>query len=106
MAGAGCVCGGGVSGRGACMAVGCAWQRGMCGGGHAWQVRGMHGRGHAWLGHVWQRGVSGMGTCIAGLHAWQERWPLQHTVCILLECILVVQYFTCKMDNHLIIIPS
>ena len=40
-------------------------------GGHTWQG-GMHGGGHAWWGR-----------------AWQERQPLQRTVHILLECILV-----------------
>ena len=79
----------------------------MCGGGHAWQgcvhgrgacvAGGMHGsrvcmaRGHAW-----------QGTCVAGGgHAWQERMPLQWTVRILLECILVAKYFTfsCTLQN-------
>ena len=50
----------GVHGRGVCMAGG------MHGGG-------MHGGGGVWWGH-----------------AWQEQWPLQWTVCTLLECILVV----------------
>ena len=55
----------GGCGRGACVAGCCAFQReGMHG-------RGMHGRG-----------------C-----AWQKRWPLQQTVCILLECILVLLIF-------------
>ena len=35
-------------------------------------------------------------TCVVGDvrgggHVWQERWPLQQMVCILLECILVSQ---------------
>ena len=69
-----------------------AWQRGPCmvkGGGvwqrgHAWQG-GMCGGGYVWQGgHVWQ-GVA----CVAGRHAWQERLPLQQTVRILLQCILV-----------------
>ena len=72
---------GGQVWQGACMAgvciAGC-----VCAGGHAWQGgmlgRGMHGRGHAWQrGYVW-RG-----------HTWQERWPLQCMVHILLECIIV-----------------
>ena len=79
---AGHMCGRGVHGGG------------MHSGGHAWQGacvagrmcgrggmhgRGMHGRGACVAGgHVWQLG-----------HAWQERWPLQQTVSILLECILV-----------------
>ena len=47
---------------------------------------GMHGRGACMAGggHVWQGGVHGRG------HAWQERWPLQQAVHILLECILVL----------------
>ena len=36
-------------------------------------------------GHACQGG----GACVAGGRAWQERRPLQLTVCILLECILV-----------------
>ena len=52
-------------------------------------------------GHAWQRGMSSRGACMAGgMHggghvclrggrrARQERWPLQRTVRILLECIL------------------
>ena len=57
---------GGMHGRGACMARGHVWK------GHAWQG-GMHCSGHAWQGG----------------HVWQERQPLQQTVRILLECILV-----------------
>ena len=65
--------GGGVHGEdGACMAKG--------GGGHAWQ-RGMRGRG-AWVAircawHGWQLGVHGKGgmhgrgACVAEGHAWQ-----------------------------------
>ena len=65
---------------GACMAGGC-----MHGWGHAWQgcvARGsMTGRGHALQGrHVWWG---------RGEPAWQERWPLQRAVRILLERILV-----------------
>ena len=77
---------------------------GMCGRGHAWQgmciAGGIHGREGAYMagdcmaggcvagdmhgrGHVW------WGACMAGGHAWQERWPLQQAVHILLECILV-----------------
>ena len=88
---------------------GCAWQRG-----HPWQRRacvgkrgvygegGMYGKG----GCAWQRGcmVKGVcgkgGACVArgGMHGelghvWQERRPLQRTVCILLECILVAHHF-------------
>ena len=47
------------------------------GGEHVWQGVCMAG------GHVCQ------GVCMAGGHAWQERRPLQQTVRILLECILV-----------------
>ena len=68
---------GGVHGRGACV-VG-----GMCGRVHVWQGACMAGGVHD-RGHVWQ------GACMAGGHAWQERWPLQWTVRILLECILLV----------------
>ena len=65
------------------------WQSGgVCGGGHAWQgacvTGGMHGRGCAWQGGMCSRSMHGGG------HAWQERRPLQRTVRILLECILVI----------------
>ena len=71
-----CVCD-----RGACMAGG-MHGRGVCmAGGHVWQ-------GCAWWGHIHGRGMHGRGG-----HVLQERRPLQHTVCILLECILV---FKCK----------
>ena len=97
---------------------GCPWQGACMAGGHAWQGACV-ARGHAWQGHAWQgtcmaegdmhgRGVSmagGMcgrrsmcdkGLCMARGHVWQrghaclERWPLQLTVRILLECILVL----------------
>ena len=78
-------------------------------GGHAWQGMcawwgcvsqgGMHDREHVWLGegHEWQGGAmrGRVGACMAGGgvcgrgHTWQERRPLQRTVRILLECILV-----------------
>ena len=48
-------------------------------------VRGMHGR----VGNAWRVGV-----CMAGGHAWQDRRPLQGTVHILLECILVFQFIS------------
>ena len=68
---------GGMCGkRGPCVVRGHAWQR-AC----AWHG-GMYGGGWA----VWQGGLHGRGRC-----AWQGRQPLQLTVCILLECILVVQ---------------
>ena len=62
------------SGKGVCMVEDHAWQEGMHG-----EVGG---------------GMCGRGTCMAGGHAWwgcvwQERWPLQQMVRILLECILV-----------------
>ena len=102
-----------VAGRacmvGACMAGRHAWQGGMRGRGCTWWG-GMHGRGYAWQGacivgrcggcvHVRDACVVGgacmAGTCMAaGVHggggrAWVERRPLQRTVLILLECILV-----------------
>ena len=58
---------------------------GMCGEG------GLSEGGVCGRGHVWQWGRGG--------HAWQERRPLQRTVCILLECILVNSY----LRNHEII---
>ena len=36
------------------------------------------------------RGCAWQEACVAGGHAWQERWPLQQAVRILLECILVL----------------
>ena len=72
--------------RGACMAGGM-----HDGGGHAWQwacvAGGVHGRGYAWWGACMAE------VCMAGGHAWQDRWPLQRTVCILLEWILVSLIF-------------
>ena len=62
----------------------CVVNGGMCGEGgvHGKQGAcvvggGMHGKG----------GVHGRGA------AWQERWPLQWTVCTLLECILLLKFF-------------
>ena len=50
----------------------------------------MRGRGACMAGGVHgRRGMHGTGTHMAGGHEWQERWPLQQMVCILLECILV-----------------
>ena len=37
-------------------------------------------------------GMHGRGGC-----AWQERWPLQRMVCILLECILIEDGFKVKV---------
>ena len=72
MHGRGGVCGRGDvhgGGGGHVWQVGDAWQGGMYGGGGGeWQG------GHAW----WCGGMHGM------------RWPLQLTVSILLECILVI----------------
>ena len=101
--------GGGMHGRGhawwGCMAGG-MHGGGCMAGGHVWggcMAGGMHGRG-AWGMHggcmygrvcVWLvGGVHGSGMCMVGGmcgggHAWQEIQPLQRTVCILLECILV-----------------
>ena len=92
-----------VRGRGVCMADG-VHGRGAC------VVGCMHGMGHVWLGwHAWQGhlwwgvcvagGMHGRGACMAtgamcgGGHVCLERWPLQQTVCILLECILVYLIF-------------
>ena len=54
---------------------------GVCGQGVHGRWGGMHDWGHAlqWR-HVWWGREE---------PAWQERWPLQQAVCILLECILV-----------------
>ena len=73
--------------QGTCMAGGMhgsghAWEEGICGGGHACQGVCMGG-GHEWWGACMVGSVHGRG------HAWQERQPLQWTVHILLECILV-----------------
>ena len=83
--------GGGMHGKGACMAGGVYGKRvcmarggGMCGRGHSWQGdmhgrgdvcgrRGMHGGGTCVAGGcAWQRGVHGKGACMAGGHAWQR----------------------------------
>ena len=89
----------GMHGRGGINDQGCAWKGawwevcmagGMVGwacmaGRHAWQgmcmAGGVHGRVHAYHG-----GLHGVG---GGLHG-KERRPLQRTVRILLECILVM----------------
>ena len=90
----GCMAGG-VHGRGACVAGGC-----VCGRGHAWQGTCMLG-GCIWYGVCVAGGMYGWGdmsarggvACVVGGHAWQERRPLQRTVRILLECVLV---FVCR----------
>ena len=103
---------GGASMAGVCMAGDTCVARGACmvGDVHG-RGRGMHGqRLHAWWGHVYWGGVHGRGVCQAGEacmagvvwqgasmarghvwqgHAWQVIRPLQRTVRILLECILV-----------------
>ena len=67
---------------------------GMCGkGGHAWTGQ-LHGRGACVVGVCMAGGVCFGGGC----HAWQERWPLQRTVRILLECILVVIVIVCSLQ--------
>ena len=84
--------GGGVHGRG------CAWQGSVC----VWQGEGvcMTGGacvagGHAWPERAWlgegcvAGGVCGRGGMHGRGRVWQERRPLQQTVCILLECILI-----------------
>ena len=77
---------GSMHGKGACMARGYAWQGNACqgacvAGGHAWEWR------HAWKGSMCGRGHAWQGGC-----AWQESWPLQRTVRILLECIFFLQF--------------
>ena len=60
-----------------------AWQGGM-------RVRGVCGGGACVSGGVCMAGGHGQGACVVGGgHVWQVRWPLQQTVCILLECIPV-----------------
>ena len=75
----------GVCMAGACM-VGGMCGRGVCGG--VCVAGGMHGRCVCYRGNAWQ------GCAWWGGHAWQERWPLQWMVCILLECILV---YICRL---------
>ena len=107
-------------GRVACMAGG------MYGRGYAWQGY-MHGRGACMVGGLHHRGgmcgrgaacVMGVGVAVAGVHSrgvnqgtcmagacvvegctWQERWPLQQMVRILLECILVWKQFQTRMHS-------
>ena len=106
---------------GACLVKGACMVKGdMCG-----VAGGMHGKGQ----HVWQGGMGGMGACMAkevcvpgvcmveGMHgrgdvhgrggcapaegcAWQERQPLQQTVCMLLECILVLSCLPNQLALH------
>ena len=72
------------------------WQRGTMRGEGAYMAKGVCiARGHAWWGgSCVVGGLCGTGACMAGgVCAWQERRPLQLTVRILLECILVVTVF-------------
>ena len=71
---------------------GCAWQ-GVC------MAGGVHGRGalvggHAWQGVCMAGSVCGRGGVHGRRRAWQEIRPLQRTVRILLECILVLLCFS------------
>ena len=91
---AGGMCGGGVHGRGACVAGG------MCGRGHAWQgeacmAGGVRSRGVCMAGVcVWQGGMCGRGVYVACTPTHPPRQILrdivnERAVRILLECILV-----------------
>ena len=64
------MCGGGMHGRGACMAGG-MHGKGAC------MVEGIHDRGHAWQGGMHGREHAWQGACMAGCEtgglAWQER---------------------------------
>ena len=64
-------------------------------------VGGMHGKGrlHGGGGHAWQGGMHGRG------HACQERRPLQRTVRIILECILVLGYFLVVVRSFSLSLP-
>ena len=110
--------GGGCAWQGACMAGATCMAGGVCiaggihGGAHVWQgvcmAGGMHGGGCAWQGACMAGGVHGVGMhdrgsgCAwqGGGHAWQERQPLQRTVRILLECILVKIFHQIKHNNY------
>ena len=86
---------GGMHGRGACV-VG-----GMCDRGHTWQgacvVGGCVAGEHAWWRCAWPGGMHCRGVCMAGGHALQEIQPLQRTVRILLECILICHRSTLQI---------
>ena len=60
--------------------------------GGACMTGGVCGRGHAWQGGM-HDGVMRGGGMHGGGRAWQEKRPLQWTVRILLECILVETIF-------------
>ena len=77
------VCWWGMHGRGVCV-VGSMHSRGTCVVGGVHGSMGVCGRGACMAG-----GVHGRTVCMAGGHTWQDRRPLQWTVHILLECILV-----------------
>ena len=75
-----------MCGRGACVAGVCAWQ---------WACV---------AGDMHDGGICGGG---GGGHAWQERQPLQQTVHILLECILVLRLLTTTITpDHLAVLPE
>ena len=61
--------------------------------GHVWQgacmAGDMHDRGHGWQGVCVAGGMDDRG---GGGHAWQKTRPLERTVRILLECILVGKF--------------
>ena len=82
--------------RGACMAgvCVCVWQ-GACVAEGACMAK-----GHAWQGVC----VAG-GVCGQGGHAWQERRPLQQTVRILVEYILLVPYFLRILLECILLVP-
>ena len=75
------------------------------GGGHAWQEVCVVGGACMAGGMPGKGGMHDRGCVWRGGHVWQERQPLQRTVRILLECILVlyingnqyhVRVFLCK----------
>ena len=71
---------GDMHGKGVCVAGG-MHGRGVC------MAEGVHSRGHAWEG-----------ACV------QERWPLKWAVSIVLECILVADFFCFLLGKHLMLI--
>ena len=68
------------------------------------------GRGHAWQKGEGMRGKGGLymvkGACMAEGHPWQDRQPLQRTVRILLECILVSYLIDIEACNSNVMIFS
>ena len=104
---------GDMHGRGLCVADGVCIAGGIHGGGHVWQgvcmAGGMHGGGVCMAGGMHGRSVCMVGACMTGEggvhgkgggHAWQERQPLQRTVRILLECILVKIFHQIRHNNY------